>query len=221
MSIASAVRRAAMTVNPVAGSPSAPLETVAFLESFGPSLMPRTSVQQGLAAGLSVLAARGTMGIVEVATKAIVNDDDPLSHQLAMRAYLGGVGAALASLPERDGESLTRSGIRTSGRLLRTGSAGGALYDMGKALQNRYPTSGVRPAFMSAALLGGIAAFASSRLQKREDEIEHWPIPQVNKLAPGIGVGLVVVGVGTVGTAGYRMTGAAWSGFFGDTFVRR
>ena len=40
------------------GNPTAGLETVAVLDSYGTSLMPRTSVHQGLATGLHVLGAR-------------------------------------------------------------------------------------------------------------------------------------------------------------------
>lgn len=43
--------RAVEWVNPVTGSPSSALETSAFLDSFGTSLMPRTSQLQGAAAG--------------------------------------------------------------------------------------------------------------------------------------------------------------------------
>ncbi len=53
------IQRIARWINPVIGSPAGPLETTVFVDSFGPSLMPRTSVHQGVATGLSVLAARG------------------------------------------------------------------------------------------------------------------------------------------------------------------
>jgi hypothetical protein len=43
-------------LNPITGGPAAPLETRAMFAAFGPSLMPRASLHQGLAAGLSVLA---------------------------------------------------------------------------------------------------------------------------------------------------------------------
>ena len=35
-------------LNPITGSPSSPIETAALLDSFGYSLMPRTSVHQGM-----------------------------------------------------------------------------------------------------------------------------------------------------------------------------
>ena len=56
--LAAAARDGAMWLNPVAGTPASALESTALLDSLGPSLMPRTSVLQGVAAGLSVLAAR-------------------------------------------------------------------------------------------------------------------------------------------------------------------
>ena len=51
-------RRLARGLNPVAASPAAPRETVAVLDAFGPSLMPRTARLQGVAMGLGVLGAR-------------------------------------------------------------------------------------------------------------------------------------------------------------------
>ena len=48
---------AAERFNPITNSQSAPLKTQALFDSFGPSLMPRASLHQGMAAGLSILAA--------------------------------------------------------------------------------------------------------------------------------------------------------------------
>ncbi len=204
------------------GSPSAPLETVAFLESFGPSLMPHASLHQGALAGMSVLAARSTMAVVEKATGSIVNEGDPLSHQLLMRGLTGFVGQSFAGLPFREGESLSRAGVRTSGRLLRTGSIGGALYDIGRAAQGRYPSSSlVRPVLVSAASLAGVLFWSKTRLDQREAEIERWPMPQPNKLIPGVATGYAVVGVGALAARAFLMTRSGWMSFFGDTVLRR
>ncbi len=54
----SATLRTADWFNPLLGSPSGPFEAVATVAAFEPSLMPRTSVHQGIAAGASALAAR-------------------------------------------------------------------------------------------------------------------------------------------------------------------
>jgi uncharacterized membrane protein len=222
VTIAVAVRRSAQWANPVAGSPASALETAAFLDSFGPSLMPHSSTLQGASAGMSVLAARGTMAVIESATGAIVNKDDPLSHHLLMRGLLGGLGQALSTLPVRDGESLARAGVRTSGRLLRAGAIGGAIYDVGQAAQDRYPASGfARPLLISAAGFAGILVWSSQRLEQRKAAVDSWPIPQPNELVPTVVTGAVVVSVGSVGSKAFMWSRGAWMDFFGDTVMKR
>ena len=93
------VASVARWLNPVAGSPSSPLETTVFLDSFGPSLMPRTSVHQGLASGLSVLAARGVTKVAEIPFNAVVPADAGLAAHLTGRAVMGAAGVALSELP--------------------------------------------------------------------------------------------------------------------------
>ena len=59
------LKRVTQSLNPVTASPGAPFETGAFLDSFGPSLMPRTSMTQGFMTGLVVLTARASRAQVE------------------------------------------------------------------------------------------------------------------------------------------------------------
>jgi uncharacterized membrane protein len=222
LTIAAAVRGASQWVNPIAGSAASPLETAAFLDSFGPSLMPHSSTLQGVSAGMSVLAARGTMAIIESATGTIVNKDDPLSHHLAIRGFLGGVGQALSGLPVRDGEPLSRAGVRTAGRLMRAGAIGGAIYDIGEAARTRYPSSGVaRPLLISAAGFAGVLVWSSQRLEQRKAAVESWPIPQPNELVPTVVTGAVVVSIGTVGSKAFMWSRGAWMDYFGDTVAKR
>jgi uncharacterized membrane protein len=215
-------KRAVRWVNPITGSASAPLETAAFIDSFGPSLMPHSSMHQGMIAGLSVLAARGTMAIVEQLTGTIVDKDDPLSHKLLMRVFLGGLGYSFEKLPVRDGESLARSGARTAGTVLKSGSIGGAIYDVGTAGKQRYPASSiVRPALISVAALSGALVWSKSRLDSRKAEIERWPIPQPNELGPAIATGVAVTSIGMVGTRAFQASRHAWMAYFGTTPTKR
>jgi uncharacterized membrane protein len=171
---------------------------------------------------MSVLAARGTMAIVETATGSIVNEDDSLSHHLLMRAFLGGVGHAISGLPVAAGESLGRSGVRTAGRLLRAGSIGGAIYDVGRKAQERYPSSGLaRPLLVSAAGLAGVLVWSSQRLEQRKSAVDRWPIPQPNELVPTVLTGAVVVSIGSLGSKAFMSSRGAWMDFFGDTYTRR
>jgi len=179
-------------------------------------------MHQGMIAGMSVLAARGTMAIVESLTGTIVDRGDPLSHRLLMRAFLGGVGYSFEKLPVRENERLSRSGTRTAGRLLKSGSIGGAIYDIGTASRERYPASSmVRPVIVSAAALAGVLVWSKERLDNRKAEIERWPMPQPNELAPAIATGMVVTSVGMAGTRGFQASRSAWIGYFGDTATKR
>jgi hypothetical protein len=179
-------------------------------------------MHQGMIAGLSVLAARGTMAIIEGLTGTIVNKDDPLAHHLAMRAFLGGVGYAFEKLPVRENEPLERSAARTAGSVLKSGSVGGAIYDIGTAAQRRYPASSfVRPALVSAAALAGALVWSKRRLDNRKAEIERWPIPQPNELPPAIATGIAVTSIGMAGTRAFQASRSAWIGYFGDTPTKR
>src|SRR5215211_1863383 len=52
-------RRLARVLNPVAVSPAAPRETLAALDAWGPSLMPRSARVRGVTMGLGILGAAG------------------------------------------------------------------------------------------------------------------------------------------------------------------
>jgi uncharacterized membrane protein len=210
------IRRLAGWLNPVVASPAAPLETVAALDALGPSLMPRTSRLAGVSTGLSVLAARSTTSVAEQLTRAVAPADAPLGRQLAARAAVGGVGAALARLPQRDGERLWMASARSTGRLLRAGAAGGAIHNLGRALQDRYPTQrAVRPLAVSAALSGGVLWWGSRRLRAREAAIKRWPLPQTTTLPATIATSYVVTAVGTGLARGFILTRNTLESYFG------
>jgi uncharacterized membrane protein len=216
------VGRLARWLNPVVASPGAPLETVAGLSAIGPSLMPRTSKLQGVSMGLSVLGARATTGVVERLTSTVVPAEAPLGRRLAARAAVGGVGVALAALPERDGERLWMASLRSTGLLLRAGAAGGAVHDLGRGVQERYPAQrAVRPVAVSAALVGGLAWWGGRRLAARSAAIEHWPLPQRSTLQGALASSFVVTAVGTGLTRGYVWSRGALESYFGPEPSKR
>jgi uncharacterized membrane protein len=210
------VRRLAGWLNPVVASPAAPLETFAALDALGPSLMPRTSRLQGVAMGLSVLGARATAGAAERLTRVAVPAEAPLGRQLATRALIGAGGTALASLPERDGERLWLASLRTTGRLLRAGAAGGAVHDLGRAVQGRYPTQrAVRPLVVSTALAGGLLGWGARRLRTSEAAVQRWPLPQTTTMPATLATSYAVTAVGTGLTRGFVWSRGAMESYFG------
>ncbi len=198
--------RLARELNPLVVSPSAPREPVAALDALGPSLMPRTARLQGVAMGLSVLGTRATTGVVETLTRTAVPADAALPVQLAARAVVGGAGAVLAAVPERDGQKLWVAGVRSTGRLLRDGAAGGAVHDLGRFLQRRYPTGhAIQPLVAGAVGTAGLLYRAGRRLAAREPVVPRPSLP--TSMLPGALV--TAVGVTAAGTGLSR--GVAWS----------
>src|SRR4029450_12505047 len=140
------VRRLARALSPVAVSPAAPRETVAALDAWGPSLMPRSVRVRGVAMGLGVLGARATSGVAEQLTQRLAPADAPLPRRLAGWGLGGGAGARLAAVPQRHCRKLWVASLQSTGLLLRDGAAGGVIHDLGRWLPGRYPDRrGVRP----------------------------------------------------------------------------
>lgn len=107
--VRSAIMRAAVWLNPLTTSPSGALETSALFDSFGPSLMPRTSTLQGAATGLNLLVARGVAQAIELGVSRLRPADLGIGTQLATRAAVGLAGVGASALPRRGDERLTRA----------------------------------------------------------------------------------------------------------------
>jgi hypothetical protein len=203
-------RRLATWLNPVMASPAAPRETVAALDALGPSLMPRTSRLQGVAVGLSVLGARATSGVAERLTGMVAPADAPLRRRLVARAAVGGAGAALAAVPERDGQQLWVASVRSTGLLLRDSAAGGAVHDLGRFLQRRFPSRrGIRPLVVSTVSTAGLLYRAGRRLAAREAAVECWPLPQTSTLPGALATSFAVRTAGTGLAWGFSLAGPA------------
>ena len=190
--------RLARWLNPVVASASAPLETFASLDALGPSLMPRTSRLQGVGMGLSALGARAISGVAERLTSMALPADASLRRRLTTRALIGTGGTVLASVPERDAERLWIASARSAGRLLRAGAAGGGIYDVGLALQQRYPAQrAVRPLAVSVALGSGLLGWELRRIRQTEKAVQRWPLPQTTTLPASMATSAVVIAIGS------------------------
>src|SRR5829696_7463476 len=162
-------RRVVRALSPVAVSPAAPRETVAALDAWGPSLMPRSARVRGMAMGLGILSARATSGVAERLTRRLAPGDASLPARLAAWAVVGGAGAALAAVPERHARKLWVAVLQSTGLLLRDGAAGGVVHDLGRWLQRRFPDQrGVRPLTSGAVYSAGLAYRAGRRLPVRQ-----------------------------------------------------
>ena len=196
------VQRAARWLNPVVASHAAPAESATVLNSFGPSLMPRSSIHLGLAAGVGAITARTASNLVESATFGAVPDSAGIWPRLALRAGVIGASSALAALPEEPDEALPRAAARSAGDVARAAAVGGLIYEVGNHLSSRrQPDNAVRPMVGAALGVAGIGYWASRRLQARREQIARWPVPQPSTVPGALAVGSAVFGVG-LGSAG-------------------
>jgi uncharacterized membrane protein len=190
--------RLAQYVNPVGGNPSATVEAFAALESFGPSLMPRSSMHQGVVTGLAILGARFAGRVNQRMLEEVVPADPSLSRRLAMRGAMGAAATALSVLPEHPQESTPRASLRAAGWWLRAAAVGGAVFDLGDYLRRRFPTQrAIRPVAVTATASAGVAIWLGSRMVARQRAIDPGPLPARNTLPAAVASASLVVAVGT------------------------
>jgi uncharacterized membrane protein len=204
MELKSTVVKGADLANPLLSSPGGPLEGMAMASSFEPSLMPRTSMQQGIMMGLAGLAARSLVAIVEQGTRRVTPASSGLSAKLAIRGAIGAAGAGLSMIPKQPGESLWRSGVRSGGRMLSAVAISGAVYDTSEAVAGKTRRGSiVRPILSSAAITAGLVALAGKNLKERKQVIKRWPVEQKNELPMALGIGWATYAAGSGLGKGY------------------
>lgn len=207
---------AADRINPVTAGPAAPLAVDAVMDSFGPSLMPRSSLHQGMAAGLAVLAARAVGLSVDAVARRLAPPSAPLSWRIATRAAIVAGGAALSRIAEREEESTAVASLRSSGRLAAVGALGGIIHEVGEDIQNRFST----PLVPLVTGLGGFA-YAASRwarnLKLRRGIVQRWTDDdKPAELLPSIGVGAGLAIGGRLLSNGFLTSRDSLAGYMGD-----
>ncbi len=190
--------------NPMLSSPAAPFEAVAAVGAFEPTLMPRSSVHQGLAVGAAALAARALTTGVHLATRAMLPKSAGLPLKLTARAAVGGAGIGLASLPEQPDEKLWRSGARSAGQILAAAAASGAVFDGATSLADRFRHGAkARPVILSGAIFAGLSIWGARALQHRKSVMPRWPKEQPNEFPQALAIGYGVYGAGVALGKGY------------------
>ncbi len=209
----------ATRLNPV-GDASGALETGSFLDSFTTSLMPRTSELQGLATGIHVLSARLVGTRVDALQTLLLGAGAGLPASLAGRAVTAGVGqAAVSALPEQDGETLWRSGVRVGGQLVRAAAVSGAIYDATRVAR-RSGRSNTPPWVPPVLVGGGTLLWAGQRLRHRRKVIPRWPVEQRADLPKSVAVAGAVSLAGSAVAKGFLLTRAGLIDYFGPGGAR-
>ncbi len=209
--------------NPVVGDPSSPLKTASLFDSFGPSLMPRASMHQGLAAAVSILAAEAVGKGVDSLVRKVVPSSSPYVARIGARAAATGIGFALTKIPQTDDERTAVASVRTVGRLAMAGAVGGMVYESGVEIQRRLPAAGpLRPTLVGLGGFAGALLYSQSLLKTRIGIIQRWSEEDKPASLPGsIGIGFVAANAGRWIGRGYVASRSATMDYFGDDPARR
>ncbi|HMR95877.1 MAG TPA: alpha/beta-hydrolase family protein [Microthrixaceae bacterium] len=210
-------------VSPVTSSPGAPLETTNFIRSVQPSLMPRTSLHQGVVSALSILTARKVSKVVERLTDRVTFGSDSLTARLVARAALVAGGNALAAVPDPDNQRWPAGVSRLTGELLQFGAAGGALYDVLSKLDTGESDNvrSLRRLGITTGVSVGFAAYASRRFLTERRSFFTDDFDQLSLTLPQTMLNTAAVtAVGTGLGASFKLTRRGWIRYFGPGITR-
>jgi hypothetical protein len=160
-------------LNPITSGPAGPLKASAALDSFGPSLMPRTSIHQGIAAGLTVLAAEAIGLSVDVLARSVAPKGSPLAWRVGSRAVIAAGGAALARIQETDDEATSKAMLRSAGQVVSVAAIGGIIHETGNELQGKVDTP-IVPIVTGLGGFGYVASRWGKELETRKAVIQRW-----------------------------------------------
>jgi hypothetical protein len=166
--------------------------------------------------GLGILGTRATSGVAEKLTRMVAPADAPLRRRLLAWAAVGGAGAALAAVPERHRAKIWAASLQSTGLLLRDGAAGGAVHDLGRWLEGRYPDQrGVRPLTGGAVHTAGLLYRTGRRLPPRARAGDRRPRPEPAEVAETLATAYVVTTVGMGLARGFVRSRRALESYLG------
>lgn len=202
-------------VNPVTGGPSAPLKTSALLDSFGPSLMPRKSLHQGVAGGLALLTGEVIGDIVDALSRRAAPSDSPLAWRLGVRAAVMAGGVALGRISESDEEQTSRAGVRSAGHIAAVAAAGGMINETGRELEARVGWHSL-PIATGVGGFAFVAARLAKELETRRGVIERWTDDDTPaSLLGSLGIALALGTMGKMLGRGFGISGRSLEEYLG------
>jgi uncharacterized membrane protein len=207
--------KVANRINPVTSGPAAPLQTAAALDSFGPSLMPRSSVHQGIAGGLAVLAARAIGNGVDLIARKAAPESSPLAWRIGARAAIAAGGAALARMAESDSESTAKASLRSVGRLAEAGAIGGIIYEAATDVSQKID-SPIVPIVTGLGGFGYAMTRWSKELETRQGLVARWTAEdKPANIFASVGIAVAVANGGRALARGFASSRNSMVGYMG------
>lgn len=205
----------AARVNPVTGGPAAPLKASALLDSFAPSLMPRSSLHQGMAGGLAVLSAGAVGFAIDSLVRRAAPTESPLAWRLGSRAALAAIGAGISNISESDDEPTSRASLRSAGRLVEVAAIGGIINEAGRDLESKVEWP-LLPTVTGFGGFGFVAYRMGQELETRQGVIQRWTEDDKPASLPGsIGIAFGVSTLGRLIAGGFLRSRRSLADYIG------
>lgn len=202
-------------INPVTGGPAAPLQTTAALDSFGPSLMPRSSLHQGIAGGLAVLSARAIGNGIDLVARKVAPDGSPLAWRIGARAAIAAGGAALGRMAEHDSESTAKASLRSAGRLAEAGAIGGIIYETATDVSKKID-SPIVPLVTGLGGFGYAMTRWSRELEIGQGLVARWTAEdKPANIFASVGIAVAVANAGRGAARGFASSRNSMVGYMG------
>lgn len=210
------LEKVANRLNPITSGPAAPLQVGAALDSFGPSLMPRSSLHQGIAGGLAVLAARAVGVAVDSVARRVAPDSSPLAWRIGARAAIAGGGAALGRIAESEDESTAMASLRSAGRLLNVAAVGGIIHEAAIEVSEKIDTP-IVPIVTGLGGFGYAVTRWSKELETREGVVAKWTDEdKPANIYASVGIAIAVANGGRAIGRGYVSSRRSMVKYMGD-----
>jgi uncharacterized membrane protein len=210
------VLKLARRINPVTSGPAAPLQTAAALDSFGPSLMPRSSVHQGIAGGLAVLSARAIGNGIDLVARKFAPEGSPLVWRIGARAAIAAGGAALSRMAETDNESTAKASLRSAGRLAELGAVGGIIYEAATDVGQKID-SPIVPIATGLGGFGYVMTRWSKELEAGQGVVARWTAEdKPANIFASVGIAVGVANAGRAVAQGFASSRNSMISYMGD-----
>jgi uncharacterized membrane protein len=207
--------RVANRLNPITSGPAAPLQTAAALDSFGASLMPRSSLHQGIAGGLAVLSARAIGNGIDLLAKKAAPASSPLAWRIGARAVIAAGGAALSRMAEHDSESTAKASLRSAGKLAEAGAIGGIIYEAATDVSQKVD-SPIVPIVTGLGGFGYALTRWSKELETRQGLVARWSAEdKPANIFASVGIAVAVANGGRAVARGFASSRNSMVGYMG------
>lgn len=196
---------------------STTIEFMEVLRSFGPSLMPRSSLHQGVVTASSWLMARFVGRKTDALASLLTPPNGGRAAQIGSRAAIGVVGAGLARLPGQNNTHWPAAIARFTGEVLEAATIGGIAHVLIESAHRRGDDS---TANRRTAILTGLTitygmyrsgSYLRARRSYFTDEVDQLRLTLAGSVTSAVGFAALGLGIGE----SFKLTRRGFQRFFG------